>query len=53
MYEKDQESVKFLADETVKAKLANAKKLSEVSAKVNLVLFPLSQKLGTHKQTGL
>ncbi|KAJ7810801.1 class I glutamine amidotransferase-like protein [Mycena olivaceomarginata] len=33
MYEKDQESVKFLADETVKAKLANAKKLSEVSAK--------------------
>ncbi|KAJ7829207.1 ThiJ/PfpI [Mycena olivaceomarginata] len=33
MYEKDQESVKFLADETVKAKLANVKKLSEVSAK--------------------
>lgn len=30
---KDDESVKFLSDETVKAKLANAKKLSEVSAK--------------------
>ncbi|KAJ7314956.1 ThiJ/PfpI [Mycena albidolilacea] len=33
MYEKGPESVKFLPDETVKAKLASVKKLSEVSAK--------------------
>jgi putative intracellular protease/amidase len=34
MFESDAESIKFLADETVKTKLANAKKLSAVSAKV-------------------
>ncbi|KAJ7904461.1 class I glutamine amidotransferase-like protein [Mycena olivaceomarginata] len=32
-YESDDESVKFLSDETVKSKLAAAKKLSEVSSK--------------------
>jgi hypothetical protein len=36
MFENDAESIKFLADENVKAKLANAKKLSAVSAKVIL-----------------
>ncbi|KAF7355265.1 ThiJ/PfpI [Mycena sanguinolenta] len=33
MFESDPECVKFLADETVKSKLASAKKLSEVNAK--------------------
>ncbi|KAJ7167330.1 ThiJ/PfpI [Mycena crocata] len=33
--ESDEESVKFLGDETVKSKLASAKKLTAVSAKVN------------------
>ncbi|KAJ7834984.1 ThiJ/PfpI [Mycena olivaceomarginata] len=33
MFENDAESIKFLTDEIVKAKLANAKKLSAVSAK--------------------
>ncbi|KAF8195956.1 ThiJ/PfpI [Mycena galopus ATCC 62051] len=33
MFESDAESTKFLADETVKSKLAEAKKLSDVSAK--------------------
>ncbi|KAJ6487868.1 ThiJ/PfpI [Mycena sanguinolenta] len=33
MFENDAESVKFLADETVKSKLASAKKLSEVNSK--------------------
>lgn len=33
MFKEDAESVKFLSDETVKSKLATAKKLSTVSAK--------------------
>ncbi|KAJ6500939.1 class I glutamine amidotransferase-like protein [Mycena sanguinolenta] len=33
LFESDAESVKFLADETVKSKLASAKKLSEVNSK--------------------
>jgi hypothetical protein len=33
MFEKDEGCIKFLADETVKSKLASAKKLSEVSSK--------------------
>ncbi|KAJ7283706.1 class I glutamine amidotransferase-like protein [Mycena rebaudengoi] len=33
MFKSDAEAVKFLSDETVKSKLANAKKLSSVSAK--------------------
>jgi hypothetical protein len=35
MFENDPGSLKFLANETVRAKLTNAKKLSTVSAKVN------------------
>lgn len=35
-FENDQDCVKFLADETAKTKLASAKKLSAVSAKVIL-----------------
>jgi hypothetical protein len=34
MYASDQDCIKFLADETVKTKLASAKKLSAVNAKV-------------------
>jgi hypothetical protein len=33
MFAKDEGCIKFLADETVKGKLASAKKLSDVSAK--------------------
>ncbi len=39
MFAEDKESVQFLKDETVKTKLANAKKLSEVSADAYDAIF--------------
>ncbi|KAF8212716.1 class I glutamine amidotransferase-like protein [Mycena galopus ATCC 62051] len=39
MFEADAECIKFLADETVKSKLASAKKLSEVSSKDYDMIF--------------
>lgn len=39
MFASDAECTKFLADETVKSKLASAKKLSEVNSKDYDVIF--------------